>query len=1335
MKSNSPVFPSRCRRSNSLAAQPARFILGWAFLAAAVLAAFALRPARADYPSTVLSQNPVGYWRLSETVQPPTAQSANDAGSLGAPAIGQYLLGPKLGEPGALTGSSATSVRFFNPTQDPTLGKTKVEVPYLDALNPSGPFSVEFWAKPSMVVTDVFCMAASLNSDSAIAPSPNSNPRAGWLFYQRGSTNGTPNQWQFRLGNASSYLDNDAIRGGTVTTGTWHHIVGTYDGTNATLYVNGVQVASGAISGYQPNDARPFRIGTTCFDGALGAVGTFAGNRGFDGWLEEVAFYGSALSASDISAHYNAGKSNGATYPTLVLADHPLGYWRLGEPGNPPALNLGSLGANGDAEYVFGSHPGQPGPQNPPYVGFEATNRACAFTGTSGSVQIPALNLNTNTVTMTAWVLADTTQTNNTGIVFCRSGTTVAGLKFDINDPNGLSYNWNDSDAAKNFKSSLTLPIFQWAFVALMVRPDQATLCLQDGNQFSAVTNFTTHPPQAFEGNTLIGADSSDPNLTFNGVIDEVAIFNRTLSVGEVYTEYAAAAGGLAPKFFTDLQAPAGTVYVGDTLTLSVDAGGTPPLSYEWHKDAQILTNVTSGTFEKSNITSNDAGTYYVIVSNAQGPITSQKVTISVQGITQPAVTQDPQGRTVYQGGLLNLSVQATGGGLTYQWQRNSTNIVGATNAFYEVTSATGNDSGTYQVIVSNAVGSVPSNPTTFAVVVPKPGSYEDLVIQDQPEAWWRLDDSPGSTTTADAMGRHDGAFQGGVTLGVPGALVGDTNSAASFDGSSGYAEIPYSPALNTTNFTIECWVQADPLAAAMCPIASFTQPPGRGYLIQKSEDGLWYYMFGNGVDSVMYYSAGSDAIYNDWVHLAITYDGNSYNGYLNGVLDAASGIQFVPNNIAPLRIGFDQTGTGWNDLWSGQVDEVAFYSSALSSDQLLAHYSAARYGTKSKPIFTKQPESSVAGVGTPFFFDSRVAGDVPLQAQWTKNGVPLPTATNTFLLFTNLTYSDTGVYQLMATNAVGSAVSTNVTLVVVPTPAFANVTNDLVLHLKFDRDYTDYSGHTNNATAVGSPTFVAGIVGSGAFHYSTTVTTNSPNRKVVSAANYATLGMPSDLQFSSNVNFSVSYWVRFTGLPGDLPFLCSALNSFSNPGFTFAPSYQAGGWSWSLGDVVTSSFIGIYGQDGSINDGQWHHLAHTFDRTGSGITYLDGFEVDSRSIVPAGDLDSGNSISIGQDPSGAYPEAGAGDIDDLGIWRRVLTPFEVYSIYSAGQNGASFDANGQVSLAVSSDAGFVQLAWQAGTLYEAPDLAGPWSPVSGATAPYFRVSPTAARKFYRVQL
>src|SRR6185369_10132688 len=233
------------------------------------------------------------------------------------------------------------------------------------------------------------------------------------------------------------------------------------------------------------------------------------------------------------------------------------------------------------------------------------------------------------------------------------------------------------------------------------------------------------------------------------------------------------------------------------------------------------------------------------------------------------------------------------------------------------------------------------------------------------------------------------------------------------------------------------------------------------------------------------------------------------------------------------LRLGFDQTADGWNDFWNGEIDEVAFYHKALTSDQIAAHYAAALYGSHSKPVFTEQPQSTMAVAGSFFFFVPVVEGTLPIHLQWGKNGVPLSGEANYFLVFNNLSFGDTGIYELTATNAMGTSVSAPATLAVLPPPAFANVTNGLVLHLAFDGSYLDSSGRGNNAKPEGSPTFVAGAVGDRALHYNTVVDTSKPNNPVVTAANYVTLGMPADLQFGSNVNFSVSYWVRFTDAPG----------------------------------------------------------------------------------------------------------------------------------------------------------------------------------------------------------
>jgi hypothetical protein len=202
----------------------------------------------------------------------------------------------------------------------------------------------------------------------------------------------------------------------------------------------------------------------------------------------------------------------------------------------------------------------------------------------------------------------------------------------------------------------------------------------------------------------------------------------------------------------------------------------------------------------------------------------------------------------------------------------------------------------------------------------------------------------------------------------------------------------------------------------------------------------------------------------------------------------------------------------------------------------------------------------------------------------------------------------------------------------------------------------------------------------------------------------------------------------------GDLPFLSSAPNSYGNFGVTFAPSYQRGGWSWFLANNQTG--IGLYGPDNSINNGNWHNLVHTFARSGGGITYLDGVQVNNTSIVGVGDIDSGLDFNIGQDGTGIYPEEGSGDIDDLGIWRRAISQGEAQGIYLVGQAyGRSFDTYGPVSISIKRAGTDIEVIWQAGTLLQADSLNGPWTPVGGASAPYYKFTPGTGNKFFRIQL
>src|SRR5204863_554876 len=128
------------------------------------------------------------------------------------------------------------------------------------------------------------------------------------------------------------------------------------------------------------------------------------------------------------------------------------------------------------------------------------------------------------------------------------------------------------------------------------------------------------------------------------------------------------------------------------------------------------------------------------------------------------------------------------------------------------------------------------------------------------------------------------------------------------------------------------------------------------------------------------------------------------------------------------------------------------------------------------------------------------------------------------------------------------------------------------------------------------------------------------------------------------------------------------------NSGFVFAPYETAtsvGGWQVAIGggtgSMSSPSQFTTFPDSNLINDGNWHHLAHVATRAANVATYLDGVQVDSEAISFIGNINNANAVVIGQDPTGAYPVAAQADLDDLGVWRRVLSSLEISGIYLAG--------------------------------------------------------------------
>lgn len=220
---------------------------------------------------------------------------------------------------------------------------------------------------------------------------------------------------------------------------------------------------------------------------------------------------------------------------------------------------------------------------------------------------------------------------------------------------------------------------------------------------------------------------------------------------------------------------------------------------------------------------------------------------------------------------------------------------------------------------------------------------YAAEVLADQPVAYWRFEETSG-TVAVDETGDHHGSYDGGVTLGVPGALTGQPGHGASFDGTDDHVEVPWAAALNPATFTVEAWARSGAgVVGYQAVVSSYEDPPQSGYGLWAAGAGSWDSYLGNG--SGGYSGANATRTTGVWTHLVATYDGTTLRIYADGQEAHTTAGQLGPNTSASLGIGGVQyiAGGVWGEHFEGAIDEVAVYDSVLSPARILAHYEAGR--------------------------------------------------------------------------------------------------------------------------------------------------------------------------------------------------------------------------------------------------------------------------------------------------------------------------------------------------------------------------------------------------------
>lgn len=208
-------------------------------------------------------------------------------------------------------------------------------------------------------------------------------------------------------------------------------------------------------------------------------------------------------------------------------------------------------------------------------------------------------------------------------------------------------------------------------------------------------------------------------------------------------------------------------------------------------------------------------------------------------------------------------------------------------------------------------------------------------MLSDNPIAYWRLGETSG-TLAVDSSGHgRTGTYLNGVALGIPGALVGDLDASARFDGVNDCVRVSDDTALRLNGpFSIEFWAKQRSFVNSRPGVlykGSSYWGGSSTYTVYETSGGtLRLDRSGHTI------SSNGGALTASFRYFVVTYDGSKVRWYVNGSLQTTTNVTFpVSTSNRSLRIG-----RGY-DYGKNDVDEVALYASALSQARISAHYGA----------------------------------------------------------------------------------------------------------------------------------------------------------------------------------------------------------------------------------------------------------------------------------------------------------------------------------------------------------------------------------------------------------
>jgi hypothetical protein len=191
------------------------------------------------------------------------------------------------------------------------------------------------------------------------------------------------------------------------------------------------------------------------------------------------------------------------------------------------------------------------------------------------------------------------------------------------------------------------------------------------------------------------------------------------------------------------------------------------------------------------------------------------------------------------------------------------------------------------------------------------------------------------ATTATDSVGTNNGTYTNGPTLGVTGALAGDPNTAASFDGSNDYVVVADANSLDLGDgpLTLEAWVKRTTVNTNGLSI------------FQKGATAVQFGLFADRTflskDNTGTVTSSTTTITDTttWHQVVTTKNGAASKLYIDGVDRTGTVSDLTMVNTAAALYFASKGGTA--EFLPAQLDELAIYNQALSAATVLDHYKA----------------------------------------------------------------------------------------------------------------------------------------------------------------------------------------------------------------------------------------------------------------------------------------------------------------------------------------------------------------------------------------------------------